>query len=160
MFEKIISGGQTGVDRAALDVALELGLPCGGWCPKGRRAEDGTVPDRYPLKETSSSDYRVRTEKNIEESDGTLVLAWGPPMGGTALTLKLARRHHKPYFVVDLVHGGDALFVQEWGWAKEIRILNVAGPRESEAPGIHARAISFFKEVLNQQADKNFSIHE
>jgi len=138
------------VDRAALDVALELGLPCGGWCPKGRRAEDGTVPDRYPLQETSSSDYRVRTEKNIEESDGTLVLAWGPPIGGTALTLKLARRHHKPYFVVDLVHGGDAMSVQEWAWTKKIRILNVAGPRESEAPGIHARAISFLKEVLGE----------
>ena len=160
MFEKIISGGQTGVDRAALDVALELGLPCGGWCPKRRRAEDGTIPNRYPLQETPSSDYRVRTEKNIEESDGTLVLAWGPPMGGTALTLKLARRHHKPYFVVDLVHGGDALSVQEWGWAKEIRILNVAGPRESEAPGIHARAISFFKEVLGKQGDGNFSIQK
>jgi len=138
------------VDRAALDVALELGLPCGGWCPKRRRAEDGTIPDRYPLQETPSSDYRVRTEKNIEESDGTLVLAWGPPMGGTALTLKLSRRHHKPYFVVDLVHGGDALSVQEWVWTKKIRILNVAGPRESEAPGIHARAISFLKEVLGE----------
>jgi len=148
MFEKIISGGQTGVDRAALDVALELGLPCGGWCPKGRRAEDGVIPDRYPLQETSSSDYRVRTEKNIEESDGTLVLAWGPPMGGTALTLKLARRHHKPAFMVDLVHEGDASIVQEWGATKKIRILNVAGPRESEAPGIRARAISFLKEVL------------
>ncbi len=148
------------MDRAALDVALELGLPCGGWCPKGRRAEDGAIPDRYPLQETSSSDYRVRTEKNIEESDGTLVLAWGTPMGGTALTLKLARRHHKPYFVVDLVHGGDALSVQEWGWAKEIRILNVAGPRESEAPGIHARATSFLKEVLGKQGDGIFSVQE
>jgi hypothetical protein len=81
-------------------------------------------------------------------------------MGGTALTLKLARRHHKPYFVVDLVHGGDALSVQEWGWTKKIRILNVAGPRESEASGIHARAISFLKEVLGQQGDWNFSIQE
>ncbi len=148
MFEKIISGGQTGVDRAALDVALELGFPCGGWCPKGRRAEDGAIPDRYPLQETSALDYRVRTEKNIEESDGTLVLAWGPPAGGTALTLKLARRHHKPYFVVDLVHGGDAPSVREWAWTRKVRILNVAGPRESEAPRIHARAVSFLKEVL------------
>lgn len=148
------------MDRAALDVALELGFPCGGWCPKGRRAEDGAIPDPYPLRETSASDYRVRTEKNIEESDGTLILTWGPPMGGTALTLKLARRHHKPYFVVDLVHGGDALGVLEWGWAKMIRILNVAGPRESEAPGIHARAISFLKDLLDKQGDGNFSIRE
>lgn len=150
MFEKIISGGQTGVDRAALDVALELGIPCGGWCPKGRRAEDGPIPNRYPLQETSSSDYRVRTQKNLEESDGTLILTWGRPMGGTALTLKLARWHHKPSFVVDLVRGGDASGVQKWGRAKKIRILNVAGPRESEAPGIHTRAISFLKEVLGK----------
>jgi hypothetical protein len=148
MFEKIISGGQTGVDRAALDVALELGLPCGGWCPKGRRAEDGVIPAHYPLQETSSSDYRVRTEKNIEESDGTLILTWGPPFGGTALTLKLAKRHHKPYFVVDLVHGGNATTVREWGQAKKVRILNVAGPREGEASGIHERAASFLWKVL------------
>jgi hypothetical protein len=65
IFEKIVSGGQTGVDRAALDVALELELPCGGWCPKGRRAEDGRIPDRYPMEEASSPDYRVRTELNV-----------------------------------------------------------------------------------------------
>ena len=149
MFEKIISGGQTGVDRAALDVALELGMPCGGWCPKGRRAEDGLIPAHYPLQETSSSDYRVRTEKNIEESDGTLILTSGPPVGGTALTLKLAKQHHKPYFVVDLVHGGNGARVQEWGRARKIRILNVAGPREGEAPGIYDRAVSFLRKVLS-----------
>jgi predicted Rossmann-fold nucleotide-binding protein len=151
MFQKIISGGQTGVDRAALDVALELGFPCGGWCPKGRRAEDGVIPDRYPLQETSSADYRVRTEKNVEESDGTLVLGWGAPTGGTALTLKLARRHQKPSFLVDLVHEGEASIVRKWGRIKKIRILNVAGPRESEAPGIHARVLSFLKEVLGRE---------
>ena len=148
MFEKIISGGQTGVDRAALDVALELGLPCGGWCPKGRRAEDGEIPARYPLEEASSSDYRVRTELNVQDSDGTLILAWGRLAGGTLLTLKLARRLHKPYFVVDLVQGGDAKNVREWGRAKKVGTLNVAGPREGEAPGIHPRASSFLREVL------------
>ena len=148
MFEKIISGGQTGVDRAALDAALEMGLPCGGWCPKGRRAEDGRIPDHYPLEETSSSDYRLRTRMNVEDSDGTLILTWGPPVGGTALTLKLARRLHKPFFVVDLLQGGNASGVLEWGQANDIRILNVAGPREGEAPGIHARAVSFLREVL------------
>jgi hypothetical protein len=148
MFEKIVSGGQTGVDRAALDVALELGLPCGGWCPKGRRAEDGVIPDSYPLEEASSPDYRVRTGLNVQDSDGTLILTWGRLVGGTLLTLKLARRLHKPYFVVDLVHGGEATSVQEWGRAKKVRILNVAGPREGEAPGIHARASSFLREVL------------
>jgi predicted Rossmann-fold nucleotide-binding protein len=74
LIKRIISGGQTGVDRAALDVALELGIPCGGWCPKGRLAEDGSIDLRYPLKETNSSEYRERTEKNVEDSDGTLIL--------------------------------------------------------------------------------------
>ena len=136
------------MDRAALDVALELGLPCGGWCPKGRRAEDGRIPERYPMEEASSSDYRVRTGLNVQDSDGTLILAWGRLAGGTLLTLKLARRLHKPYFVVDLVHGGEATSVQEWGRANQIGILNVAGPREGEAPGIHARASSFLRQVL------------
>ena len=148
MFEKIVSGGQTGVDRAALDVALELGLPCGGWCPKGRSAEDGRIPDRYPMEEASSPDYRVRTELNVQDSDGTLILTRGRLIGGTLLTLKLARRLHKPYFVVDLVQGGDAKNVQEWGRAKKVGILNVAGPREGESPGIHARASSFLREIL------------
>lgn len=155
MFEKIISGGQTGVDRAALDVALELGLPCGGWCPKGRRAEDGVIPDSYPLEEASSPDYRVRTELNVQDSDGTLILTWGRIAGGTLLTLKLARRLHKPYFVVDLVHGGEPTSVREWGRAKKVRILNVAGPREEEAPGIHARASSFLREVLRREQGKS-----
>ena len=136
------------MDRAALDVALELGLPCGGWCPKGRRAEDGRIPDHYPMQEASSSDYPLRTQLNVEDSDGTLILSWGSPGGGTLLTLKLARRLHKPYFVVDLLRGGHARDVQEWGQAKKVRTLNVAGPREGEAPGIHARAVSFLTEIL------------
>ena len=136
------------MDRAALDVALELELPCGGWCPKGRRAEDGRIPDRYPMEETSSPDYRVRTELNVQDSDGTLLLTWGRLAGGTLLTLKLAKRLHKPYFVVDLVQVGDPKSVQEWGRAKKIGILNVAGPREGEAPGIHAQASSFLQQVL------------
>ena len=148
IFEKIVSGGQTGVDRAALDVALELELPCGGWCPKGRRAEDGRISDRYPMEEASSPDYRVRTELNVQDSDGTLILARGRLAGGTLLTLKLARRFHKPYFVVDLVQGGDVTSVREWGQTEKIGILNVAGPREGEAPGIHAQASSFLREVL------------
>ena len=138
------------MDRAALDVALELELPCGGWCPKGRRAEDGRIPDRYPMEEASSPDYRVRTELNVQDSDGTLILARGRLAGGTLLTLKLARRLHKPYFVVDLVQGGDATRVREWGRTEKIGILNVAGPREGEAPGIHAQASSFLREVLEE----------
>src|SRR5437660_8982603 len=100
MFTKLISGGQTGVDRAALDVAIELGLPCGGWCPKGRRAEDGRIPGRYPLKETPSWVYPQRTEWNIRDSDGTLVLTLSRATGGTALTIHLAKSMRKPVLII------------------------------------------------------------
>ena len=88
---KIISGGQTGADRAALDVALTLSLPIGGWCPQGRRAEDGVIPDRYPLLETPERNYQARTRRKIEDSDGTLILNLGQLGGGTALTVAHAR---------------------------------------------------------------------
>jgi len=88
--EKLFPGA-TGVDRAALDVALELGIPCGGWCPKGRKAEDGPIDAHYPLQETGSTSYRVRTERNVRQSDGTLVLTMGKVKGGTALTIKFAQ---------------------------------------------------------------------
>ena len=146
--EKMISGGQTGVDRAALDAALELGIPCGGWCPKGRRAEDGIIPSRYPLQESSSPDYSLRTELNVEDSDGTFILTWGPPAGGTLLTLKLCRKHHKPCLLIDLAQGSNASEVREWIQYNSIQILNVAGPRESEAIGIHDRALDFLRTIF------------
>ncbi|PSQ85488.1 MAG: molybdenum cofactor carrier, partial [Bacteroidetes bacterium QH_2_63_10] len=89
---KIISGGQTGVDRAALDAALAFNVPVGGWCPKGRRAEDGQIPDRYPLEETPSEAYEQRTAWNVRDSDGTLIITDGSLEGGTALTMTEARR--------------------------------------------------------------------
>src|SRR5438067_1168563 len=129
--EKLTSGGQTGVDRAALDVALELGLPCGGWCPLGRRAEDGTIPERYPLTETPWSGYPQRTEWNVRDSYGTLILTCGTPDRGIALTIELARKRRKPHRVVDLASEADAEEVRLWLEAEGIRILNVAGPRDS-----------------------------
>jgi len=146
--EKIISGGQTGVDRAALDVALELGIPCGGWCPKGRRAEDGRIPDLYPLQEASSPDYPLRTRMNVEDSDGTLVLTSGPPRGGTALTLKLARKLRKPFLPVDLDRDPDPSVLRPWLREHRILILNVAGPREGEASGIYEQASAFLRRAL------------
>ena len=89
---KIISGGQAGVDRAALDIALELGIECGGWCPKGRGAEDGRIGPKYPLLETGSEDPNVRTERNVRDSDATLIFTWGKPTGGTAYTIKMAEK--------------------------------------------------------------------
>lgn len=145
---KIVSGGQTGVDRAALDVALELGLPCGGWCPAGRWAEDGPIPGRYPLRETPLPDPAQRTEWNVRDSDASLVLiAGGAVAGGTSLALDHAERLGRPVLVVDL---DDADPRDAVAWLAEQRpaTLSVGGPRESEVPGIYARAVGFLRAVL------------
>lgn len=154
MLTKIISGGQTGVDRAALDLALELNLPCGGWCPKGRKAEDGRLPARYPLTETFTDDDAERTELNVRDADGTLVLLWGPTTGGTELTVDLAARHRKPCLVVDLREDLDAAPLVARLIENAIGSLNVAGPRESEAPGIYLRAKAALRQILTGTASK------
>jgi len=136
------------VDRAALDAALTLGLPCGGWCPRGRKAEDGPLDERYPLKETPSADYPQRTEWNVRDSDGTLVLTRGRPRGGTALTLALARRLGRPCLALDLDADPDPDEVRRWVESEDIRTLNVAGPRESQPPGIQAAARAFLMAAL------------
>ena len=148
---KIVSGGQTGVDRAALDVALALGVPCGGWCPRGRRAEDGVIPARYPLQETGSQDYAKRTSRNVIDSDGTLILAIGALHGGTLLTAQLAEKSGKPCLVVDLAAPLESGKVHSWIHENQISVLNVAGPRESQHPGIHALVSRFLDEILRQQ---------
>lgn len=143
-----MSGGQTGVDRAALDVARDLGIPCGGWCPRGRRAEDGPLDDGYPLRETPSHEYAQRTQWNVRDSDGTLVLTFGAPRGGTALTIRLARRLRRPCLVVDL-DGAKALDdVQTWLRSHAVRTLNVAGPRETRGGDVYRRARGFLETVL------------
>jgi hypothetical protein len=129
--EKIISGGQTGVDRAALDVALALGIPCGGWCPKGRRAEDGRIPDDYPLTESA-----------------TLILTRGELRGGTLLTQRTATRLGRPCLAVDLNNPGAPAAARGWLIAHGIRVLNVAGPRESQSTGIAALATRLLRELL------------
>jgi hypothetical protein len=149
VLERIVSGGQTGVDRAALDAAISRGIPHGGWCPRGRRAEDGRVPDRYALREHDSPEYAARTEANVRDSDGTLVLAPGTPRGGTALTVRLAERHGRPCRVVDLNAAPDPSAVAVWIARHRIRTLNVAGPRESTRPGIHDQAAAFLDRVLD-----------
>jgi hypothetical protein len=149
IFSKIISGGQTGVDRAALDVALELGIPCGGWCPRGRKAEDGPIDPRYPLKETSSPNYPLRTEKNLREADGTLVLTKGPVNGGPSLTVWLAIEYKKTHLIIDLYNKTDPSIVWEWGEKNQVKILNVTGPKESEVQGIYDQTVDFLRKVLN-----------
>jgi Circularly permutated YpsA SLOG family len=149
---KIVSGGQTGVDRAALDAAIELKIPHGGWCPLGRVSELGTIPKKYKLVETITADYPERTEKNVVDSDGTLILFRGKLSGGTELTRKFAVKHRKPCCLVDLDQ--PMLVNRPLIWMKEhrIQVLNVAGPRESSSPGVYAKALhwlrDFFKEAL------------
>jgi hypothetical protein len=154
IIEKIISGGQTGVDRAALDVALELGLEFGGWCPKGRRAEDGPIPVRYPLKETDSEQYPPRTTMNVQQADGTLIVTRGKPDRGTGLTLQLAERFEKPFFVADLDRPPKPAAIRAWLRSNHIKILNVAGPRESSAEGIYTQAMELLQKVLRSRATK------
>jgi hypothetical protein len=146
---KVISGGQTGVDRAALDAALELGLDVGGWCPRGRRAEDGRIPDRYPLKETASAAYPARTAANVRDADATLILTHASAVSrGTALTRRLASAHGKPLLEVDLAQHPRPEAVREWLERMAIGTLNVAGPRQSEAADIYAASRAFLREVL------------
>lgn len=147
--EKIISGGQTGVDRGALDAALQAGFPCGGWCPAGRTAEDSTIPDRYPLRELAGGDNRARTLQNVRDSDGTLILYSGVLSGGTRLTAELCRREHKPLQLVDvaLVSPAQAAhMVAEFVGREALGVLNVAGPRASGWPA--AQAVS--REVVGR----------
>ena len=147
---RVVSGGQTGVDRAALDAAMTLGIPVGGWCPKGRRAEDGVIDARYPLTQTPLPDYAQRTAWNVRDSDGTLILRFADPSPGTNLTMKEAQAQGKALLHLDLTLGPERSDVTRWMAENEIRILNVAGPRESEAPGVYEAAFVFLEEVLGQ----------
>jgi len=148
----VVSGGQTGVDRAALDAALAARLPCGGWCPKGRAAEDGPIPPRYRLRETRRTDPAFRTRLNVRDSDATLIIARGPLSGGTELTARHANRLSRPCLVVDLdrpeAPGLLAARIAGWVRANAVSTLNVAGPRESSAPGIQQAARALLDAVF------------
>jgi hypothetical protein len=138
---KVVSGGQTGVDRAALDAAMALGLEVGGWCPRNRWSEDGPIPPQYPLCETRSPDVHVRTQRNVECSTATLVLTRGSPMGGTRYTVDIAQSVRRPLLVVDLAAARDPVGdVVRWLLQVSPEVLNVSGPRESGAPGITDQA--------------------
>jgi hypothetical protein len=134
ILEKIVSGGQTGVDRGALDAALPMDFPAGGWCPAGWSAEDGPIPDRYPLTPLEHGGYRTRTRQNVIDSDATLILAPGPPTGGTDLTRIYCETHGKPLLLINAAQTAEsdatsqiAYFIEQ----RSIRKLNVAGPRAS-----------------------------
>jgi hypothetical protein len=151
----MISGGQTGVDRAALDVARALGLERGGFCPKGRRAEDGRIPARYPLRETDSRAYAERTRRNVRTADATLVLTGQActqvPVGGTALTLRAAHEAGTPCRHVRLPATNEQVAaVRRWLANGDVRTLNVAGPRASEEDGIYDTARVFLEQMLGK----------
>jgi len=148
---KIVSGGQTGVDRGALDAALAAQFPCGGWCPEGRQSEDGRIPDKYPLVVLDGSGYRQRTLKNVQDSDGTLILFAGSLTGGTKLTRDFCLREGKAIFVVDAAQTPAANAIDGvWSFIEEqnIRVLNVAGPRDSGWDGGHGFAFDVVAGVI------------
>ena len=147
---KIISGGQTGVDRAALNVAISHGIPCGGWCPEGRKAEDGRIPDRYPLCETDTDNYRDRTRKNILDSDGTLILCPKDEMDvGTLFTYEFCKKIKKSVYVTDPADEIQIPHVIKWLIRDNIHIVNIAGPRESNLKGIYEASELFLNKLLD-----------
>ncbi len=146
--DKIISGGQTGVDRAALDVALQLGLSCGGWCPKGRLAEDGEIAAHYPLQETPSSEYQLRTDWNVLDSDATLILNLGNLEGGTALTRVLAKCYGSPCMVLDLESDPNVEKLLVWLEKNRVSTLNIAGPRGSKSPEAYKLASELLQQLI------------
>lgn len=152
LVDKIVSGGQTGVDRAGLDVAIALGIEHGGWCPSGRRAEDGRIPACYQLVETDSPDYAVRTEQNVIDSDGTLILYFAELRGGTEFTYRMTAKHARPHLLVDLHAPIPAEAVRHWIREQSIRVLNIAGPRSSQSEGIYEMARVYLEAVLAEES--------
>ena len=146
----IVSGGQTGVDRAALEVASALGLDHCGWCPSGRLAEDGTIPAHFQLRETPSREYAERTALNVRDSEATLILHRGPLQGGTELTWKLAHRYGRPVLAIDLNDPLPVADVRHWLAENRAGVLNVAGPRESSSPGIGNAARAYLMALCDE----------
>ncbi len=150
---KIISGGQTGVDRGALDAALEAGFDCGGACPAGRKAEDGVIPAIYPLTELGSSVYSDRTRQNVIDSDATLIVHFGKIEGGTDFTRQCCIAEDKPFLLIDASRDGVAEMAHQiLGFIREydIQVLHVAGPRASKIPTARETAKQLLTMVLAQ----------
>ena len=156
MIKKIVSGAQTGADRAALDAALEFGLNHGGWVPKGRLAEDGLVPYLYDVREMDSRSYESRTKQNVMDSDGTLIVSHGSLTGGSALTFGFARKRGRPvlHMDLDILPGSASLeVVTDWLENNRIEVLNVAGPRASGDFEIYGAVKMLIVGVLDKQSE-------
>jgi len=169
--KRIISGGQTGVDRAALDAAMKLGIPVSGWCPRGRKALDGVIPTKYPLTETRGKSYQTRTKWNVRDSDATLIICRDEPSGGTALTIKYCEQLNRPYMVYQLKADGttwldgpeDPYVVQYWLNCHHVQVLNVAGPREGKHCPIYDHAYLFLSEffkLMQTQSKEDDCLYE
>ncbi len=155
--KKIVSGGQTGADQGALAACVQRKFPYGGWVPKGRRTEKGKVPAKYRMRQHWSRHYPPRTEKNVVDSDGTVIFAFGKPDGGSLLTIDFAKKHNKPWLAVDLERSVDEAVAKVVRWIRrrlpDGAVLNVAGSRRSKAPGIHMAV----KKVMVGVIDRNMS---
>jgi hypothetical protein len=153
MIRRVVSGGQTGVDRAGLDAALQAGIPIGGYCPKGRLAEDGTISSKYPLIEMESPESSYRTEKNVIESDGTLILNKSELTDGTRLTRDFTVTHGRPCLIIQL-DGTEVITPEQvirWLNGQYINVLNVAGPRETKFhEGIYAESYAYLERLFSK----------
>jgi len=150
---KIVSGGQTGVDRAGLDAALDCNIEAGGWCPEGRKAEDGKIADIYPLTELTNAGYRKRTLKNVQDSDGTVIIYFSRLSGGTKLTVEFCTKEQKPHVLIDANQFSETQATQKiinFITDFKIQTLNVAGPRASN----EVRAYSYTKSVITGLIEK------
>ncbi len=162
MIEKIISGGQTGADQAALDAAIKLGIPHGGWIPKGRMTENGPLPDKYDLIEMQTTSYPERTKKNIKESDGILILSHGRLTGGSEYTKKWALKYRKPILHIDLfsIAPFDAtVLINDWIVDQDIKVMSVAGPRASKDSKIYQSTLDIIESVLFLCFSENNFMH-
>ena len=151
MVKKMISGGQTGADQAALDVAIKLGISHGGWIPKGRLTENGVLDDKYQLKEMETTQYNKRTEQNVIDSEGTLIISHGKLTGGSDYTRDMALRHNRPWLHIDLnktMAFQAARQIRSWLAEYEINVLNVAGPRASKDPAIYNATTDILETVF------------
>lgn len=155
---KIVSGGQTGVDRAALDAALKLNMKAGGWCPEDRLAEDGKIPTYYPVKELPNAGYKERTRQNVTDSDGTVIIYFGTPSGGTENTLAHCISEQKPYLLIDaevfsfeLANDKTLNFIDQ----HKIAVLNIAGPRASKEPRAYQYTKTLLGMILKNHHNRN-----
>jgi len=151
VIKKIVSGGQTGVDQAALDVAIELDIPHGGWIQKGRNTENGILPERYRLMEMPTAGDCKSAEQIVLDSDGILIISHGKLKNGSALTLNLAKKHQRPWLHIDLneINAFEAAkTVNSWIFQHNIKILNVTGPQASKDPDIYQATKKILRGVI------------